>query len=124
MIYNIFSCNHNKSIVTHIKNVKSSNTIIFYFKCFRNRNRQYGESDPSGHLRSYDRELALRLVTIAGFEVVKSEYAVASSDRLFFEMYKRNRKVRLKSKPAPLILFWTSFYAAENLIKRSDSKVN
>lgn len=93
-------------------------------KCFRNRNRQYGESDPSGHLRSYDRELALRLVTLAGFEVVKSEYAVASSDRLFFEMYKRNRKVRLKSKPAPLRLFWTSFYAAEDLIKRSDSKVN
>jgi SAM-dependent methyltransferase len=93
-------------------------------KCFRNRNRQYGETHSSGHLRSYDKALAIRLVNQAGFEVVSSETAVAFSDKLFFEMHKRNRTSRIRSKPLPLRLFWTLYYVVEDQIRLSDNKIS
>jgi len=51
-------------------------------KCFRNRNRKYGENDPSGHLRWYDFKSAEELMRNAGFTIsIKSFYdPVGQSD--------------------------------------------
>lgn len=86
-------------------------------KSFKTRNRQYGEQDPSGHLRSYDKDLAIQLVGMAGFEVITSFTSIASSDKLFYEMYKKNRTSRVRPKPLYLRLFWSFFYFFENKMK-------
>jgi SAM-dependent methyltransferase len=93
-------------------------------KCFRNRNRKYGENDSSGHLRSYDEKMAVHLVKQAGFEVVNSITAVPISDKLFFKMYKGKRILRLSSKPLLLKIFWTFYYAVEDLIRLSGSNIS
>lgn len=86
-------------------------------KSFNTRNRQYGEQDPSGHLRCYDEEDARRLVTNAGFEVIESFTAIGFFDKSFYEMYKKNRTKRVQSKPLPQRLFWSLFYYAEDKVK-------
>jgi SAM-dependent methyltransferase len=86
-------------------------------KSFKTRNRQYGEEDPSGHLRCYDEEDALRLVTKAGFEVLKSFTSIGFFDKSFYEMYKRNRTSRVQAKPLPQKLFWSLFYFVEDRVK-------
>jgi SAM-dependent methyltransferase len=86
-------------------------------KCFINRNRQYGEKDPSGHLRSYNKDQAIRLIQMAGFEIVTSFTLSVSSDKQFYDMYKKNRTLRVRSKPLHLRLFWTLFYLAEDKMK-------
>jgi len=91
-------------------------------KAFKNRKRQYGESDPSGHLRSYDRMMAEQLISKAGFEVISSFTSSAASDNSFFTVYNQSRKIRLRSKPIPQRLFWTAFYFLEDQIKRSNSR--
>lgn len=122
-------------IVEHLKDdltfMKSMSGISRYMllnlpleKCFKNRNRKYGESDPSGHLRSYDRGLALKLIEESGFEVVDSKTSVALSDEQFYEMYKMKRTSRIMSKPVPLRLFWFPFYALEDKLRLSDSFIS
>jgi SAM-dependent methyltransferase len=86
-------------------------------KSFNTRNRQYGEQDPSGHLRCYDEKDALRLVTNAGFEVIESFTSIGFFDKSFYKMYTRNRTLRVRSKPLPQRLFWAVFYFAEDRIK-------
>jgi predicted TPR repeat methyltransferase len=86
-------------------------------KSFKTKNREYGEQDLSGHLRSYDIDLANRLVNMAGFEVVNSFTAMASSDKKFYEMYKQNRRSRVRAKPLHLRLFWSLFYFVEDKMK-------
>jgi predicted TPR repeat methyltransferase len=113
--------------LTFMKRVSEiSNFVIFNLpleKCFRNRNRQYGENDSSGHLRSYDKKMAIQLVNQAGFEIIHSVNIVALSDKLFFEMYKENRKLRINSKPFHLRIFWTIYYAVEDRIRLSGSRI-
>ncbi|MDO9338953.1 MAG: methyltransferase domain-containing protein [Bacteroidales bacterium] len=99
---------------------KSSSYVLLNLpleKSFRTRNRQYGEQDSSGHLRCYDKDLAIRLVTMAGFEVVTSFTSIASSDKRFYEIYKKNRTSRVRSKPLHLRLFWSLFYFVEDKMK-------
>ncbi len=86
-------------------------------KSFSTRNRQYGEQDPSGHLKCYDEKLAVDLVTNAGFEIEASFTSTAFFDRKFYEVYKRNREERVRKKPLPLKLFWTVFYFVQDRIK-------
>jgi hypothetical protein len=86
-------------------------------KSFNTRNRQYGEQDPSGHLRCYDEEDARRLVTNAGFEVISSFTAIGFFDKSFYEMYTKNRSIRVRLKPLPQRLFWSVFYFAEDRLK-------
>ena len=93
-------------------------------KCFKNRNRNYGETDSSGHLRSYDKKMAIHMVNQAGFEIVKSETSVAFSDEQFYKMYKGNRTLRIHSKPVLLRIFWTIFYAFEDRIRLSGSNIS
>lgn len=83
-------------------------------KCFSNRHRQYGEHDSSGHLHSYDKDLAIQLVRNGGFEIVKSFTSIALSDEQFYKMHKKNRTERVNSKPFHLKLFWSLFYSAED----------
>jgi hypothetical protein len=89
-------------------------------KSFKTRNRQYGESDPSGHLRCYDRTMAENLVKEAGFEIVNSFTSIAFFDKKVYEVYKRNRSARVKTKALPLRIFWTVFYSLEDIVKLSN----
>jgi SAM-dependent methyltransferase len=86
-------------------------------KSFNTRNRLYSEQDPSGHLRCYDEEDARRLVINAGFEVISSFTAIGFFDKSFYEMYTKNRSIRVRLKPLPQRLFWSVFYFAEDRIK-------
>lgn len=93
-------------------------------KSFKNRNRIYGENDPSGHLRWYDRNDAERLVENAGFKVIKSFTSVSFNDDIIYNLYTSNRRKRISRKPFPLRIFWTIFYYLEDRIKRSGEKVS
>ncbi len=86
-------------------------------KCFRNRNREYGEKDPSGHLRWYDLKDAEELMRKAGFETVKSFTENALMDRDIFRIYRNDRRERLKKKTITKRIFWTLFYYAEDSIR-------
>jgi SAM-dependent methyltransferase len=86
-------------------------------KSFNTRNRVYGEDDPSGHLRCYDEKDAVSLVNKAGFEIVSSFTSIGFFDKSFYEMYTRNRTLRVSSKPFPQRIFWTIFYFAEDRLK-------
>jgi len=86
-------------------------------KSFKNRNRKYGIEDPSGHLHSYDKKLAKKLFDDAGFLMVRDQTSIATSDAEFSGIYKKNRKLRVMSKPFVLRIFWSSFYAVEDKFK-------
>jgi hypothetical protein len=87
-------------------------------KSFKNRNRKYGFEDPSGHLRCYDKKLAKKLFNDAGFLMIRDQTSIATSDTEFSEIYKKNRKIRVMSKPLVLRIFWSLFYAVEDKFKR------
>jgi SAM-dependent methyltransferase len=93
-------------------------------RSFKTRNRQYGEQDPSGHLRSYDKNIAVRLVETAGFEVVESFTSIALYDNQFYDIYRKNRNHRITLKPLPLKLFWSFFYFLEDRIKLSSETLS
>jgi hypothetical protein len=86
-------------------------------KSFKNRNRKYGIEDPSGHLRCYDKKLAKKLFSDAGFLMVRDQTSIATSDAEFSGIYKKNRKLRVMSKPFVLRIFWSVFYAVEDKFK-------
>jgi hypothetical protein len=86
-------------------------------KCLKNRNRKYGEDDPSGHLQWYDEEMAVKLITTAGFEIINSFTMNAFNDKIYLDMYRKKRRVRLKKKPVHLMLFWEVFYLIEDNLK-------
>jgi SAM-dependent methyltransferase len=92
-------------------------------KSFRNRNRAYGESDPSGHLRCYDEVMANELVTKAGFEVVRSFTKNPLSDKSYFKLYKKQRSERIGKKPLPLRIFWEVFYFFEDKLMLVSKKL-
>jgi SAM-dependent methyltransferase len=92
-------------------------------KSFTTRNRQYGEQDPSGHLRSYDVKDAEELVGKAGFRVEKSFTDIAFFDRSYRKVYSKKRRKRLVKKPLPKKLFWTIFYFGEDRIKLVSRKL-
>ena len=92
-------------------------------KCFINRNRNYGETDPSGHLRSYNKQMAVQLINQAGFEITNSYNTMSFSDDLFFKMYSKNRSLRVRSKPLFLRLFWTAYYYFEDKMRLSGTNV-
>jgi SAM-dependent methyltransferase len=86
-------------------------------KSFKTRNRNYGENDLSGHLHCYDEDDARQLVTTAGFEVVKSFTAISFFDKQVYDILNKNRTRRVRLKPLPHRLFWTSFYFIEDRMK-------
>lgn len=86
-------------------------------KSFSTRNRNYGEQDPSGHLRCYDEDLAVRLVTDAGYRILKSYTSTAFFDKRFYEVYKKNRSARISRKTLPKRVFWSLFYFIQDKIK-------
>ncbi len=116
-------------IVEHIpddkKFLKEISTISNYVllnlpleKCFNNRKRKYGESDPSGHLRNYNLSDAKELVTSSGFEILFHFTDNAHFDKTFFTTYRKNRTERVMQKPLHLRIFWCSFYFLEELIMK------
>jgi len=86
-------------------------------KSFKNRNRNYGNDDPSGHLHSYDKKIAKKLFNDAGFLLIRDKTSIATTDTQFFEIYKKNRKLRIMTKPLLRRIFWSSFYTVEDLFK-------
>jgi SAM-dependent methyltransferase len=89
-------------------------------KSFRTRNRKYGETDPSGHLRSYNEKDAIELIHSAGYDIVKSFTANTFSDKAFLDMYREKRGTRLKTKPLLRRLFWQLFYLAEDNLRMAN----
>ena len=86
-------------------------------KCFRNRNRKYGENDPSGHLHCYDEKMANELIINAGYKIVNSFVVNACSDKTYLSLYRRIRNARVNKKPFHLNLFWKGFYMIEDRLK-------
>ena len=86
-------------------------------KSFSTRNRNYGESDPSGHLRAYDEAMATDLFRSAGFEIVKSFTLNPAFDRECFDLYRSQRSKRIRNKPLLRRIFWMTFYKAEDLLR-------
>jgi SAM-dependent methyltransferase len=93
-------------------------------KSFSTRNRNYGETDPSGHLRSYDRQLAEKLIKNAGLETISAFTSIAFFDKDFYKAYSKNRSVRLNKKPFPLRVFWKSFYFFHDRLRLSSEKIS
>jgi len=104
-----------------LENVKKISSYVLINlpleKCYKNRNRQYGENDHSGHLRWYDRKMAEDLIRKAGFEIVGSFTSNALCDKIYFDIYQKGRRKRVNSKPLHFRLFWTLFYFTEDKIK-------
>lgn len=90
-------------------------------KCLRNRHRQYGEDDPSGHLRWYDRGMALSLINQAGFSIISGFTANSLKNKDIFRIHKKARMQRIRQKQLPKKLFWLSYYFAEDIIRISSS---
>jgi SAM-dependent methyltransferase len=86
-------------------------------KSFKNRNRNYGENDTSGHLRCYNISLALNLIRRSGFEIISNFTSIATTDKLFFRIYKKIRSERVSAKPIILKLFWSVYYSIEDKFK-------
>jgi len=104
-----------------LKTVKKSASYVLLNlpleKSFKTRNRKYGESDPSGHLRCYNEEDAYQLVFTAGFEVVTSFTSMSFFDKQVYEIFIKNRTQRVRLKHLPLRLFWSFFYFGEDRLK-------
>ena len=93
-------------------------------KSFKNRNRNYGIEDPSGHLRCYNKKSAKKLFIDAGFLMIKDRTSIATSDPEFSKIYKKNRKIRIMSKPLLLRIFWSGFYSVEDKFKLISKRVS
>jgi SAM-dependent methyltransferase len=93
-------------------------------RSFKNRNRKYGIDDPSGHLHSYDKKLAKKLFNDAGFLLIRDQTSIATSDAQFSGVYKKNRKLRVMSKPFLLRIFWSVFYALEDKFKLTSKRIS
>jgi len=115
-------------IIEHIPNdeefLKEISTITDYVllnlpleKCFNTRNRNYGELDPSGHLRCYNLSDARKLIKNNGFIIISEINENAHFSKEFFKYYKEIRQNRVKRKPLLTRLFWSSYYSIEELVK-------
>ncbi len=90
-------------------------------KSLRNRHRQYGEDDPSGHLRCYDKGMALSLINQAGFSIVSGFTSNSLKDKEVFRIHKKARMQRIRQKQLPKKIFWLSYYFAEDVIRITSS---
>jgi hypothetical protein len=86
-------------------------------KCYSNMRREYGVTDPSGHLRKYNLDDAFTLIRSAGLEVIKWHTANARYDGKLFELHRRARDKRIMIKRLPRRLFWKGFYCIEDTLK-------
>jgi len=91
-------------------------------KSYNNRNRNYGESDTSGHLRCYSFEDGVNLIKKAGFKIVSFNRVISIRDNKgLFDIYKEKQKNRLKTKPVAKRLFWNTFYyIKDNILLNSN----
>jgi SAM-dependent methyltransferase len=93
-------------------------------KCHKNRNRKYGEEDPSGHLRCYDKNEALSLIGRAGLNIISSFTTNALNDEEIFRIYLKDRAERLRYKCLPKRLFWKLFYFSEDRVILMNNHLN
>lgn len=89
-------------------------------KSYVNRKRKYGEQDPSGHLRWYDEEDAVKLIRKSGLEIVKSFTSIAFFDKDYRDIYRKRRYTRLKKKNLLKKIFWSGYYFFQDRIKLSN----
>lgn len=92
-------------------------------KSFSTRNRNYGEQDRSGHLRSYDEADAVKLIEASGFEIINSFTSVAFFDKQYREVYKKRRSSRIMKKSLLKMIFWALFYFVEDRLKLISSEL-
>jgi hypothetical protein len=99
---------------------KVSNYVLLNLpleKCFRNRKRNYGTNDPSGHLRNYNAKDASELVRSAGFTLINSFTDNAHFNKEFFAIFRKNRNDRIRSKSLLKRIFWMKYYFFEEIIR-------
>jgi len=93
-------------------------------KSFNNRNRNYGENDSSGHLRSYSYNDGVALIEKAGFEIIcyKRVISIRDSEDMY-GIYKTKQKERLKNKGFAKRMFWGFFYYMKDSIIMKNSYI-
>jgi hypothetical protein len=86
-------------------------------KCYRNKRRNYGIDDPSGHLHKYNKKDAARLIESAGFKVIACNITNAHFNDEFFNLYRMNRNERVMKKPFLRMYVWLFIYYTYDLIR-------
>jgi SAM-dependent methyltransferase len=79
-------------------------------KSISTRRRNYGDTDSSGHLRSYNLNDALTLFKNAGLDIINFKIKIASSDMGISRKYKEQQRLRLRNKPLINRVFWKVYY--------------
>lgn len=85
-------------------------------KSFANRNRNYGETDISGHLKAYNLKDALELIKEAGFNIINYKTEIVHHERECYLLHKNEQQQRLAKKHFFKKTFWTFIYNIEDLI--------
>lgn len=83
-------------------------------KSYSNRNRKYGETDPSGHLRSYNIDDALNLLNKCRLKIISYSTEVTLNDKNNFALWKKHQINRVSKKSFPKKVFWTSLYSLQD----------
>ncbi len=85
-------------------------------KCFYNKNRKYGLSDLSGHLRSYNEIEGLNLIERSGFNIINKKVEISLKDSKGYLIWKNEQNLRVSQKTFFKKVFWTYFYNCQDVI--------
>ena len=77
---------------------------------YNTRKRNYGENDPSGHLKCYNEKIAIELINKSGFSIITKKNIFSLSDADNLKIFRQARKERLSKKPFLKKSFWTITY--------------
>ncbi len=97
-----------------IKISKIAKTVILNLpleKCFTSRNRAYGETDASGHLRCYSELDGLNLVAASKFKVINYTNKVYLEDEVLRNQAKEDKRKRVAQKTFLKRIFWKATYS-------------
>jgi SAM-dependent methyltransferase len=87
-------------------------------KSFITRNRKYGETDSSGHLRCYDEKLAMDLINNNNFKIRNKFIENFFKDPVPFSLYIKEQKARVRKKTFLKKTFWSLIYPIHNYVFR------
>jgi hypothetical protein len=60
----------------------------------------------------------------AGFLMIRDQTSIATFDPDFSKIYKKNRRIRIVSKPLVLRIFWSCFYSVEDKFKLISKRIS
>ena len=86
-------------------------------RSFTNRNRNYGETDTSGHLRCYNNKEGVALIEKAGLKIINSNRVISAKEsKAIFKNYKLKQIKRLDKKSLSKKIFWKSVYFVKDYV--------